>query len=266
MASAQLDIKLSIEETALAMTMAGYPDAAKGLLFTTFGEIPVAEEQGRMLAAGHSLMARGLVAIHDGQARIQESFRPLIEALTTPDFVVQYSLTTSSAEQTLGYFFKGGNIARQSVEEGVVYRLTTGEGTEQVITGGLTFFSISEKHSVSHPQAMLSVAILDRASKESHESAGALFDLLSGAGIPNQLARPLAEDFQKATSRGAVLLIKRQGSDLRSDHGFLLMQSQDRTWLFPLVEKAGEAHAKVIIASQESFAAEMQKLIGKMGR
>jgi hypothetical protein len=251
----------------MALSVAGYPEAAKTILITTFDQLPTDDEGGRLLAAGHSLMARGLLAVDSGESRLESGFANLLGLIVEPDYMLQLGLRASSEdeEQTLSYFFKSGTTVEQRIEQGVIYNLRTVWNRQTLVDAAIQFFAVEEKdQQYGAGTAEIPVELVDKA-RDLTGQTREVEALFSQAGVPPKLARALARDFQAIRGRGMVMLIENRSGLLVSDEGFLVMQGMSGTWLFPIVQRSDETYARVLSASTKSLGTEVQRLLGKVG-
>lgn len=264
MSSTPKRVRIAIEELAMATSLAGKPEIAKGLLYSAFGEVTPDEEQGRLLAAGHALMSRGLLTVRDGQSRLEDNFNYMVGIVADPETVMNYNLTTEGEDRTLAYYVRGKEVIEQSVEQGVVYALGVAQDPAQVVEGGLAFFDIVSKRGEgeSYPEATVPMSVLDRAREASN---GALSGIFQEAGVPEPVAHWLAEDFGRTEARGAVMLIKTRQGQLTSNEGVLLMKSAKRTWLFPIFLQDGIPHARLVVGNAQNFKREIKRLLTTKG-
>lgn len=69
-----IDVPLSVEEIAVALSAEGNADAASSILFRQFGKLSKSEMEGRLYSAIHALMAQGyLYPIGDGNVKTLQS-------------------------------------------------------------------------------------------------------------------------------------------------------------------------------------------------
>lgn len=257
-------VRIGVEELAMAISLVGRAEIAKGLLYSAFGELAPDEERGRLLAAGHSLMARGLLAVQDGESRLEERLKHMVEVIAGPDKVMNYNLTDGKKDHTLAYYVKGKEVIEQSVQQGVIYTLGITHGSAPVVDGGLGFFGIAPKEGERFPEAIVPMSVLDRARGASN---GALSAIFQEAGVPEPVAQSLAADFGHTEARGAAMLIQAIGQgQLTSDEGVLLMKSAKRTWLFPIFLQDGTPHARLVVGSAQTFRHEIERLLTGSGR
>jgi len=95
--------RLSPEELALAMSMVGNADVAKGLLVSQFGVMDAAQMQERLFAAGHSLIAKSLLSVDtaSGQTHLDEALSAAASALCKADFTIRFSRGEKGLSNTL---------------------------------------------------------------------------------------------------------------------------------------------------------------------
>jgi len=261
METVPLELKMGIEELALALSLMGRPEAAKGLLFASFGQMAAAEEQGRLLAAGHSLMARGLLSVQAGQSCLAEDLRELLQVLIGNDFAIQFNRRSGTSEETLAYFVRGSKIVRQELQQGVICTLSSVSSRDRIIRGGLDLFGIAKGPGSNYPDAKVPATVLDRAKVAAAEAPDQVAMLLRGAGIPEPLSGLLMEDLQTMNYRGGAMRIESKEGQFSSEQGFLLLRGAQRTWIFALVKEGEEGYARVLAGTADNFARQVQQLM-----
>ena len=84
-------IGLSFEELALVFSLMGYPQRAHELLLAHLNPLEPEEADARLHAAGHSLIARGLLSLDDeGQMRLDETLQKLTRGLVDCEFTIRF--------------------------------------------------------------------------------------------------------------------------------------------------------------------------------
>jgi len=254
-------VKLGVEELCLAIGLVDKPEVAKVLLYSTFGEMSPEEERGRLLAAGHSLMARNLLFIRDGQSHLVDDLKELLSTLVDNDFVIHCNQEADGIEQVLAYFVKGTTVLEQWVEQDVVYRLSPVPSTEEVVADSLRFFGIQESESFSYPDVEVSVSVIGRAKEAANEAPETILEIFQNAGVPDALCRPLSEDFRHSEYHGSVIRIEKdREGQLGANKGFLVLKGTKRIWLFPLILRDGKGYARLLPGTPDSFTRELHQL------
>ncbi|MBN1266493.1 MAG: hypothetical protein JXA25_13435 [Anaerolineales bacterium] len=256
--------RLSVEEWALALSLAGAGQQSEALLRTYLGELSDDMARERMHAAGHSLIARGLLDIDpEGAAPLDPDFMSCVKAMAAADYSLRFGRSNEAVDMFLTYHFKDGKLYEQALEYGVVIELTTIQDMKDVIQGGMDFYDV-EKHAgfkagpVQLPYAQLEdltgVTDLDQ-----------LDAALKSAGVGEKERVLLKEDLAAARSRGSVLLVTYPGNTFpQSDHGFLTLEGPERMWLVSLEEVDGEMTATLKPGSRKTFEAEVSALLTVM--
>jgi hypothetical protein len=86
---------LTTEELSLSFSLLGQPEAGRSLMVTQLGEMSEAEARARLMAAGHSLIARGGMALGPEGPVLNEDLARAVGLLLRADFSVRYSRATS---------------------------------------------------------------------------------------------------------------------------------------------------------------------------
>ncbi|GIL15517.1 MAG: hypothetical protein BroJett039_06900 [Chloroflexota bacterium] len=254
------NLRLSIEEVALVLSIHGSPDAAKLMLLASFGELSPDEEKGRLLAAGHSLMARGFLNLNSGKSELAPPMSELVSAMNTYQIALRMESKSTETDVTITFFIHGNQIIQQSVEQGVVYRFDQVQEQSTIIQKGVRFFNLTKGVNGINSEPLIPFRILEQAREESLE-VSAIAAKLKNEGVPERLCNLLAEDIKNLRTRGAVLRIDNKENNLISDHGFLTLTGESRTWLFPISLLGEERMIRVVTGTPSRFGREIDQLL-----
>ncbi len=254
------NFRLSIEEVALALSIHGSPDAAKLMLLASFGELPPDEEKGRLLAAGHSLVARELLMLNSGKSELAPPMSELVRAMNTYQFALRMEHKSTEADAAITFFIHGNQIIQQSVEQGVAYRFDQVQEQAAIIQRGVRFFNLTKGVNGINSESLIPFRILEQAREESLE-VSAIVANLKNEGVPERVSNLLAEDIKNLRARGSVLRIDNKDNKLISDHGFLILTGESRTWLFPISLLGEERMIRVVTGTPSRFGREIDQLL-----
>lgn len=260
MITTQSTVQLSVEEMALAMSLAGMPETGKLFLYSAYGELSGEDESSRLYAAGHSLVARDLIYIVEGRAELSHDMKRIFSILTESEYSIQY-VKQQEGLANLVYAVQGADIIEQASKQGVAYELTEVRDEEQIADGGIKFFGIGANATGQYPEASMPVSLLEELKAANAQPVEAIVGLLQTAGLPDQLSQPLAEDLHEPVYHGAVLRMDNANGELRSESGIFTLGGKDRSWLFPLFEKEGEVYVRVEPSSASTFKRELAQLM-----
>jgi len=236
-------VRLSIEELAFAMGVLGGVETASGILQAVLGQREKAELDGRLYAAGHSLMARGLLTV-DVPAQSKEldsALGRMVEVMLASDFTLRYSRATHGQEEVLNHFFRQGRIVSERVIQDVVCELAVLGSADEALEEGRLFFGLpagGRATGATESAGIIAADLLDQIRQETSKSSiGQLAQRLQEAGLAAQPARMVAEDLLVPEYHGAVLRVDNVSGNPVSERGFLILKGQRRFWLLELKQQ-----------------------------
>lgn len=253
------EFTLTVEEIALLFSLIGQPQAGQRLMAAHLGEITEAEARARLLAASHSLMARGLLTPGPEGPLLDSSLAQMVKGLSRLKFSIRYSRSTQEAEFALAYHFHQDAIVEHRLEQGVVHRLAEVPDASVIIKRGLLFFGLPQAQPFTAvPIRMASRSLLNLKDVENPAAVEASLRQTSAAEESLSL---LAEDLARPQYRGSALRVQydSQGNPY-SAKGFLLLHGPQRLWLISLSGSKKET-ATLMPASVASFQQEVTTLL-----
>lgn len=255
-------IRLSGNELAFTLAQAGRPDLGQGIL-QGMTDVPLSSEDAmqRLLAAGHSLLARQLLSI-DAEAHpvLGEDLTWLAGVLTGAPFSLRYTLTTAEAVYTLTYHRTATGVVEHLIEQGVVHVFTAHEGTEAAVDGGATFYHLDESQPSLAGEGTLTQQLLEEA--QGARDAAQIRAALGRSALPPELREALAEDLAQGGERGTVLRIEfGPGGELSAERGLLILRATTRLWMLRPQQGPGGAIITVISGAPEMFRREVAALL-----
>jgi len=258
--------RLSAEELAMALNLAGRPDMAKGLLVSHFGEIDEKEMRSRLLAASHSLMSKGLLSVEPekGEPRLDGALVNAVSPLIQADFTIRYSRVQKDAEQHLAYQIRGETIVEHQVRDGVVHLLSQVSGQEEVVERGISFLGLRESDPFACSEAEIAPQALEEAKRRAQTQPETVAAWLRDIGVSESTSNLLSEDLQHTEYRGSVLRIEYQADGgPSSDYGFLVLRGPRRLWLFRLLARGAQPAVRIRPGTEQNFEQEVRLLFQK---
>lgn len=253
------EFSLSTEELALALSLVGKPAIGRSLMTSQLGQIGDDEAQARLKAAGHSLMARGWLAVGIEKPILNPALAGVMAVITNPDFSILYSRANPEAEFTLAYHFGDQTILEHRLEQGVVHHIAEVSDTATVIKGGLAFFGLPQAQSFSCMPIQLPYDVLKEL--KDVDDPVAVDRRLQQAGVAYEARSLLPEDIAHPRYRGSTLRVQydAQGAPF-SEAGFLLLHGPERLWLITLSGKE-QMTATIMPATVQTFHQELSALL-----
>ena len=224
---------LTTEELSLAFSLLGQPEAGRSLMVTQLGEMSEAEARARLMAAGHSLIARGGMALGPEGPVLNEDLARAVGLLLRADFSIRYSRATSDAEFNLAYHFGQNLILEHRLEQGIAHRLNEIPDAATVIKSGLVFFGVPQAEPFQSPAIAIPYSLLNEVKNLGDPAQ--IDRRLQETGVDGGVRPLLAEDLAHPQYRGSVLRVQSDArGNLFSEEGFLLLHGPRRLWLITL--------------------------------
>jgi hypothetical protein len=253
--------RLGIEELAVALSLAGSPESAKGLLVANFGELDENEERGRLLAAHHSLMARGLLTLKGQDPQLEEKFKRTVSFIIKNDYFLQFNKGAGEIEDIRSYYYRKDKIIDHQIESGVIHALSQVGQREEIISSGIDYFGLQKLDSFDCPEVDIPQAQLEDVKTVAGTKPEETPAFLGSLGFDSSTSELLAEDFIDPQQRGSVMRVENQGGELRSDRGFLVMIGKRRGWLFRIFINKDETFVRILPGVPEVFSKELKAII-----
>ena len=256
-----LDLRLSIEEVAFILSAVDQPKMAHDLMVAQLGDMEQEEARVRLLAAGHSLVARGWLDISEsGETSLSEKLSRLGHILVHADFSIRYTRFYRPAELTLAFHFYKNDIFAHTMEQGVVHHINQVLNEKYVIQGGLSFFALDQISPFTCPQTEIPYDLLEQIKDE--EDFSSILNPLETHGVPEETRTLLAEDLHEVQYRGSILRVEYGEDNIpKSDEGLLVLRGPERLWLLRPFDRDGERYVTLLPGTEETFRQEVSALL-----
>lgn len=230
--------ELSIEELAVALGLVGGAALTQDVLRAAIGERPDAELEGRLIAAGHSLLARGSLQLDEESRALDPTLLRLVAPLIRNTFSLRCGRSGGTGEQVVQYFRGEERLVRLDVQHVVACRLEEVADYRALRNQLLAFFEQpldDEEGPTAEPLTTIPAELLEMAKTNSRQHRDGTVALFAQAGLATPIARDLAVDFAAPASRGSVVRIESHGGRFVSNCGVLTLQGAQRWWLFEIL-------------------------------
>ncbi|MFQ3633543.1 hypothetical protein [Roseiflexus sp.] len=258
-----LTIRISIEELALAFVLNGQSESANALLTGSLErELSQDEAIGRLAAAGHTLLGKGLVELSaDGNVVSSPILTEIVHVMTAARYTLRYSLSSPEGQRALSYHFADNGIYEHWLDEGVIHVITR-VNVEELVTACALFFELESYQPTPDAAGVLAEPLFRQALRQ--KQAMDAETLLRGA-LPEALCRPLSEDAAHTKAIGDVLWIRYQENrEPVSDEGFLMVFGAERFWLFePVQRDNGEAKIRLLPGTIDALQQGVRQIVSK---
>ena len=257
---------LSIEEVAFALGHVGGADTAAGFLSTLIGQRPSDELTGRLTAAGHSLLARGLLlpAPSSAGATLIPELRQAMESMVRGDNVLRVTVTTTEREQVVTFFLMDSGAVRHELKQGVVSELVLlpdGETVQRsvaelVAPDGLSF-------TTTGPVGRIAAAQLRELRQKANSASPAELASWLAETLPRDLALELSAVMchASATWSATLHLVTNEIGSVEASRGIFTVFVPERGWLFDMSGDPAQAQAEVYRLDRSSAAAAVARLL-----
>lgn len=260
--------RLTVEEIAFLISMRNQPAIAQGTMRVQLGPLTKENIEGRLYAAGHSLIARGELAVAaDGSIHVGEDMALLTDILLDSPHSLRFTRTYRNAELLLTYHFYRGAIYEHRLVQGVVHEIEAVANSAAVAVGGVAFFGLDEASIAAQAETTASceidAAVWNELSVQNEYPQ--LIAKVRALTVLNGAGEWLAQDLLSANYRGTVLWVSyTEDKQPISDHGFLVLNAPQRTWLVePKQAVTGDATAEIVqvqLCNADILKAKVQEL------
>lgn len=253
-------MKLSVEEVAFVMGALGEPDAAAGFLAALVGRQERENLSGRITAATHSLIARGLLQVDatTGQNQLDAPLAQMVQVMLTAGRSLRCQSQTQGEERVSTIFLPatgalaGGGVAHE-LSLGVVAALETLPDATAISRRLGSFMGAPDLLAAVTavppvPQAMMSTDAVQRARQYAARRDSARLQAALAAEVSAELVDELATDWQnEEIAWGSILLLESANEpatpSLTANEGLLYAALPDKVWLLRLTAVTPERAA-----------------------
>lgn len=237
----RMEISISLEELALLLNLMGYPIVAKGFLVSQLGNIAAEEERGRLMAANHTLLAKDIITLEEGQLHIAAPYSELLDLLPNNDYAVRCILVSQGdTQRMLTYYIRGEQIVEQQIAFGVVHSLRTISSLDEVSEAIYSLLEIHTLQGMDHVTEYLSQAELEGLTTV-YTDMTAASNRLQKLGWAKETADYFAQDnFEQRRRAGLLRVVMNPEQSKPSERGYMLLTgSSGRAWLMILNDADG---------------------------
>lgn len=257
--------RLSVDEVAFALTQIGEAELAQSFLLMHQGSpLTQSEVRARLVAAGHSLLAReGLFVSEEGILSLDAAVAHVATMLTHAAFSLHCSLSYELADMGSTFYFRGSDVLEHWLEQGVVHQFEIVDEHAAVLKRIAHFFAPAGLPLLpaDNPSGHLPLDLVEQLARE--QDAAMIASQLSEAGLSTDLVGPLAEDLATTIARGAVVRVDyERGAPPRSQSALLVLQGQERLWLLrPLAPLTPGGLVELLRGSAHTFTLTIAQLL-----
>ena len=255
-------MRLSLDELCMAVGLTDEHGAAYGIMVATLGKIDESEFKGRLLAAGDSLVSRGLItALDDEGIHLDESLEKMVLVVGKPSFSLRLDRVKGGHEDVTTYHHSEKGTVEHKREGGLAHFLRAIDGPDEILQFGSDLFELDSAREFKVSDDGVPSRVLERAGEFSRTNADYVEKYLSESGLEESTSAMIANDLREALFRGSVTRVDYHETEIISDKGLLLLKGPERTWIFRICRKEDEAWLKIIPGTESSFRDETEKLL-----
>jgi len=260
-------VALGMEEMALSLSLVGKADIGKEIINGIYPNVSAERMDGLLTSASHSLLARGLAEVENGQARVTAEMAHILDPFVNYQFLVTLSLGVGKEQiNALIRCQENGSFTSHFVRSGLVHVLENGTQDElvQFLFSPLQSFILpNPADPVSLPINMSSIgkALEATAKKE------AVMDLFASSGWEEKYIRELGADFEQSTARASIVradINSQMDASIKTSvktASILLVCSQARSWIMVFADGSETATGVLQRTTGEGLLAAIKKMI-----
>ena len=251
------EIRLSADETAMAMAQAGNGELALQLLFAqTQAPLSADEASSRLTAASEALAARGLLTIEPGgSSHLEEPLNRVAPAIAAAELTLRLAKTTAGEDNDEAFHFLEGRIVRQRAD-GPSYVFTEEESLDAIVERAHQFFDAAATSEADEGVSLPASLLDELAQAPSADAARAIAAAVGGSGT---LIEAFATDCQGATMRGSFSRIGYGHGHPVTQAGALIVGSAERVWLLGL-DRQEAGNLRLTAATRVALQREIERL------
>ena len=255
---------LAVEELAYALGVLGGTDTAIGFLLAILGERPRMETEGRLLAASHALVARGLLDfdMDSGETWLKGGLEKVIGPMITHNYSLRCSKATEAEEEVITFYAGDSRFIKHYLHHGVVSVIEEVPEQDAVKQDLSEFFEIPTNDVVGEPIAVVPKTTIDSIrqgplSQSESEAQQALIQ----CGAAESDAAAIIQDLKHSAYRGSIVKLKLEDEQTVSDKGFLLLKGETRGWILVINVDDETTMLSVYPASTAAFQQQLALLM-----
>ncbi len=238
--------RLSIEEVAFAMGLLGDYEVAAGYLTATLGLLGKENLSGRMSAASHALMARGLLDVEEQPetGKLDETLAHWVRTMMDAPRSIRCESTRQGVDGVMGCFAHGGTAVKHAVVQNVVAELEALASLDEVLQAIFEFVGVEKNGQAHPPLGTTDVSLLQSLRDFASPQRTDRMEALARSFLAPSDARRLVKDLtSEQVTWGSILFLETVSGDqetpLVSNDGILYAQNGGSLWFFVIKAETG---------------------------
>jgi hypothetical protein len=229
----EISLTISHEELVFILKLMKWP------LILGVGEEPLPglnDEQmdAVMRAAGHSLLARRLVApAEEGKVLVERLLAALLAPCVAPQFslIISHSKREELLPEVRYYHATNGMLVEHAINGPALHTFTALSSSGDLQQRILAFLDLKTSVSAIVPPFKITQAALSQAVSDVARDNGDPTTILIASGLEPKVVSVFAQDLAARRSLSNLFVIRHQETDEPRSAGFGLLESADHTWL-----------------------------------
>lgn len=243
MADSASTLNLSFEELAFAIGAIGENDVAAGFLRGLLGMRTKEEIDGRLLAASHSLIARGLMTpdFEKDEPVLDPVLADYASVMARCDYSIRCGRSTDDGEDVLTLFVKGDNSIAHRIHLNVVSQISAVASLDDSLPELLGFAGLEPTGKKDEPLpeslgTLKQTILAELATREAPFGVNDVRSLIESAqtDLPEEIVEMLVASLCSVSDRVGIARIEIRDGEIRSDQGLLLLRSGKALWALVL--------------------------------
>lgn len=242
------DLRLSLEELALILSLVGQAPLAKSMLTEELGDMSPDELRGRIQAAGNTLLAKDAFHLNGETFELSSPYARVLGPMMNADYAIQCTaFAVDQPGRTVMFYVKGDEIVEHHAINGIYHSLQRLEDLSTAVDGCEALLQLSPDDGQQAIPFTLDQKQTQNARLLDDDLAATLRDRLDQLGVDSATASHFSEDLGTPREWASALRLS-MASDNRvmTVIGYeLLTGSSGRTWLMTVDDNDGKTGLRV---------------------
>ncbi len=259
------DLELGLEELVLGISLAGYPEIAKGMLVVNYADINEEEEKGRFYSASHSLLAKDLIKLDFDKPVLLEKSNHYFTTIASFKDQLRFDKYIDNYSVICNLYLYNNMYYEHFIPNPVVHKIRILENKtayQDTLERYLEFNPLKTKFDQWEIRGDLFQNLYSgKRENLNTRSKRLLLDL----GIDDVTAKHLSRDLSEFKYKASVMAISQQENNETTGSGFLFLAGNMNSWIFHISERNELGYLSIRPGSRSIFLEEMNILFQKGG-
>jgi hypothetical protein len=254
----QVELRLSLEELALIFSLLGEAPLAKTMLESQLGELNPDELRGRIMAAGNTLLAKGVFRLDGEKLELASAYAGVLGPMVNADYALQCTtFGIDRPERSMMFYVQGDRIVEHRAHYGLYHKLQARNSLPAVVDVLETFFQLPNLDGFQAMPFALNQEQAIEARLLDDTEASELRDRLERQGVDVGTAARFAEDLGRPKEWVVTLRLRVVPDEgIMAELGYQALTAQSgRTWLITVDGDNGDTTLNVRPAERDAIRA-----------